>query len=231
MIVKIVYFKISDYDLIFDKVSDYTCKFLTEGENQVFNKYVFKRDKINLLLGRIIVRKYLDLDVYDFDKNQFGKLNHKENNKMYFNISHTEGIVAVSFSHNQNTGVDVEIMRKMKEDEYISLLNYFASNDEKNNLFKLIDYENKIEEFYKIWTSKEAYLKALGIGLVNDLPKVCTMGRNKKTNTNYYSEIIENKYYLSCASIEVNKQHNEFAIQRLTEQELFEWIDSPLDII
>lgn len=221
MNVEILYHHVESYDSLFKLFSSKVENFLTREEIIRYERYRFKRDKVNFLLGRVLVRKYLDISKYDFETNKYGKL--ISNKDVGFNISHTENFVAVSFSSNFNIGVDVEKIRDMNEDELADLLSYCASVNEKSNLYNKKP-DNRAKEFFKIWTGKEAYLKALGIGLVNDLPDICIHNIKNDKKVCWHDEIIENKFYLS--SVAISSDINEkciFNAKKIHHSEIIEY--------
>lgn len=84
----------------------------------------------------------------------------------HFNISHTSNSFLLCFSLNQEIGVDLE--RNLSDVKIGELSEYAFSPDERNLLADLFDWKS----FLRIWTLKEAYLKATGIGLIDALPSL-----------------------------------------------------------
>lgn len=76
---------------------------------------------------------------------------------VYFNISHTNGAIAIAFSESE-TGVDIEHVRPTDT----KIANRFFCESEAAFLEKV---ENKNAEFLKMWTRKEAYIKMTGEGI------------------------------------------------------------------
>ena len=186
----IKYIHISDYSMFFDCYSDFFTKLLTSSEILKLKKYKLLRDKVNFFLGRAIVRNHFGIFNEEFTFNNYNKpLISSEKN---FNITHTDGLVAVAFSNNYDIGIDVEKLSKI---DINSLLPYFTSKDEKKNILSK-NSEQKYKEFYKVWTLKEAYLKAKGIGLINDLQSINTFDMKKR---NTYTKILgrDERYFLS----------------------------------
>ncbi len=79
-----------------------------------------------------------------------------------FNVSHAEDFGVFAFARGIAIGVDVE--RVLSLPDLDGVADNCLSEYEKNWFFALPDAE-RIEAFYRIWTIKEAYLKAKGTGL------------------------------------------------------------------
>lgn len=86
------------------------------------------------------------------------------NSPLHFSISHTKNAFVLGFSIQQEIGVDMEINVPKKELDLLA--DYAFSPDERLVLGTSSDECT----FLKIWTLKEAYLKATGIGLIDALP-------------------------------------------------------------
>lgn len=84
-------------------------------------------------------------------------------NLLNFNISHTENAFLIAIYKAEEIGVDLEKIRE--NDDLNSLAEYAFSPDER--VFFVKNYSNKT--FLGIWTMKEAYLKATGLGMVDSL--------------------------------------------------------------
>ena len=82
--------------------------------------------------------------------------------QLYFNVSHTDGLALLAFSRSRRLGVDVE---KVKPDtEVEKLAERFFSERECRDLRQLTGDELQAA-FFRVWTRKEAYIKATGEGL------------------------------------------------------------------
>lgn len=80
-----------------------------------------------------------------------------KNSSINFNISHCNNIVVVIIS-NKNVGIDIEDIKEFKK----SIIRKVLTN---NELIDLLSANNKNEYFFKLWTLKESFLKAIGTGL------------------------------------------------------------------
>ncbi|WP_372339126.1 4'-phosphopantetheinyl transferase superfamily protein [Cohnella sp. WQ 127256] len=83
---------------------------------------------------------------------------------LYFNLSHTADYVACVFDHAE-IGIDIEYIRDF---QYSSIaIRNFTLNE--NSYISKQSTPKKLNAFYKIWTQKESYLKAIGSGLFTPL--------------------------------------------------------------
>jgi len=120
---------------------------------------------------RLVLASFLSTNpqIIEFKKNRFGKL-HVVDSKLFFNVSHSNSSFLLGFNHLGRIGVDIE---KLSGSEDIPSLIKYAFSDEESNYCKS---GNLAERFTKAWTLKEAFLKAAGVGLVEDLTSVTVTG-------------------------------------------------------
>jgi phosphopantetheine--protein transferase-like protein len=85
---------------------------------------------------------------------------------LYFNITHTEGVVVMAISRSGQVGVDVE--RVGRPMDYLGMSRRFFAEIEAEAVSNISEAERS-ELFYRIWTLKEAYVKAIGKGLAHAL--------------------------------------------------------------
>lgn len=98
----------------------------------------------------------------DLEKNVYGKPYLPKYPSIQFNISHS-GKYVVCAVHNQKVGIDVE--RVLAFD--LSLAKHLFTTDENHAINRS---RNKNHACYEIWTLKESYTKAIGMGLAMPLP-------------------------------------------------------------
>lgn len=120
--------------------------------------YIVARGTLRLLLGR-----YLDCDpaTLRFAYGEHGKPA-LEDGALHFNLSHSGDLVLLAFATDRPVGVDIEFGRDRVSSDAIAQ-RFFAA-DEVEALQALSKSQRK-EAFFRIWTRKEAYLKALGAGI------------------------------------------------------------------
>jgi 4'-phosphopantetheinyl transferase len=80
---------------------------------------------------------------------------------LHFNISHS-GALAVIALANAEVGVDVELPRSRRSDD---IARRFYAPGEVERLFAEEDAARRADQFFRLWTCKEAFLKVTGEGL------------------------------------------------------------------
>jgi len=86
---------------------------------------------------------------------------------MDFNISHTEGLVVVALAPKSALGVDVEC--KHRRGKTLEIADRFFHPQEINCIGQPVAELDQRALFFRFWTLKEAYVKALGDGLQRSL--------------------------------------------------------------
>jgi 4'-phosphopantetheinyl transferase len=148
---------------------------LSANEKKRANQYHFNKDKNSYITRTGVLRhilaqyaQVLPKDLY-FQTNEFGKpsLCGAPGKQMAFNLSHSDQKVLIAVAESsQEVGVDIEKIRSM-EDLYNIVESYF-SGPEKRIIQDLPEAE-RAEGFFRYWTRKEAYIKAVGQGLSHPL--------------------------------------------------------------
>ncbi|CAG7877497.1 unnamed protein product, partial [Brassica rapa] len=162
----------------------YTQLLSQQEKYSIFGMQSDELKKKNALLARTLVRttvaRYqtnnnndtvVDPRSLKFKKNLYGKpevdwevdttTNYP---KLKFNISHTDSLIACGVTVNVPVGIDVEDKTRKLRHNVISLAKRFYSSQEVKFLSSIADMEAQRKEFIKLWTLKEAYVKALGKG-------------------------------------------------------------------
>ncbi len=83
-----------------------------------------------------------------------------------FNLTHTRGLSAVALSRTGAVGIDAERLEPHRDDR--ALVAQQFDREERAWIEAATDGQ-QTERFFRIWTLKEAYAKALGVGLSLDL--------------------------------------------------------------
>lgn len=130
---------------------------------------------------RLILASYLSLNpqVIEFKKGRFGKL-YVANCNLFFNVSHSTYSFLLGFNPLGRIGVDME--KLSGREDLPSLIQYAFSEKEADYCIK----GDSGQRFTEIWTLKEAFLKAVGVGLVDQLPSINTYGLENNLITKLY---------------------------------------------
>lgn len=102
--------------------------------------------------------------------------NLKKSKNIDFNITHSGDWVACAIDSN-DIGIDIEQIKDINVTDFEEILSP-----------KEINYiDEKLERFYQIWTLKESYIKALGVGVYKDLSSFTVQPYDK-----HYAKVFEN---------------------------------------
>jgi len=152
---------------------------LTDEEIQRASKFFKPRDAQNFILSRGLLRKilaeYLCIAPAEiaFERNGHGKP-FLPDTDLEFNVSHSRDRLLIAVTAGRAVGVDIEFRRSgINMDEIAK--RWFAPEEREffQGLPVLSDAgvegENKEQGFFDIWAKKEAYVKALGMGIFKEL--------------------------------------------------------------
>ncbi|MEP0859815.1 MAG: 4'-phosphopantetheinyl transferase superfamily protein [Ignavibacterium sp.] len=156
---------------------------LSDEEKEKSGKYKFARDReraiVTYFFRRKILSEYTGLSPENlyFKVGKSGKpyIENQKLSYLKFNYSHSGDLIVYALNRDAEIGVDIELVKEIPDLNSL-VKNYFSDNEQKAFL-SLNTPRDKIIFFYKIWTRKEAFFKALGTGLNDDL-----------RNINLYSE-------------------------------------------
>lgn len=131
---------------------------------QVQQNYIISQGMLRILLGG-----YLNITPHEIKLGRYskGKPFSLDDPKLYFNVSNSGGLAVYGFSRDGEIGIDIEHERLLPDLEEMITKN-FTSNE-----IKFINAKpaEKSQRFFRFWTVKESYLKAIGEGM--RLPPDC----------------------------------------------------------
>ncbi|MCF7851782.1 MAG: 4'-phosphopantetheinyl transferase superfamily protein [Simkaniaceae bacterium] len=147
---------------------------LSEKEWERASNYKFKRDRHRFIATRgslrVLLSRELNVDPKRIEifSNPFGK---PEVKGMHFNVSYSHEKSLIAISSYGPIGIDIEcchpkVWSKSAED-------FLFSDAEKSHSSILLENERK-KYFLSVWTKKEAWVKAMGIGLTDHLNRLDT---------------------------------------------------------
>ncbi|MDF1654919.1 MAG: 4'-phosphopantetheinyl transferase superfamily protein [Coxiellaceae bacterium] len=96
-----------------------------------------------------------------FDSNQYGKP-FLVSGELQFNLSHSKQRVALAITKSSDVGIDIQ--HHDTKVELAAIAKRFFATEEAAWFERAPDNE-KLSVFYKIWSLKEAYMKAVGMGM------------------------------------------------------------------
>ena len=121
--------------------------------------YTLSRGGLRILLAHYLGCQPNEIQLISESK---GKPALRESSRIRFNTSHSGQMALYALTRGCDVGVDVEELRKMDDSEAIAV-RYF-SPAEVSELLSLKP-EDRGAAFFRCWTRKEAYVKAIGDGL------------------------------------------------------------------
>jgi 4'-phosphopantetheinyl transferase len=135
-------------------------------------RFRFPEDRARFILGRGLIRTHLsqalqrppatiDLAYTDRDRPYFP---HDET--IQFSISHTHDLVALALTRGARIGIDLEHIRPNADLPALAKRILSATD---LRTFEALPPNEKPTAFFRVWTRKEAYLKARGEGIAEGL--------------------------------------------------------------
>ena len=122
--------------------------------------YEVSHGVLRVLLSPYLKRSPRDLE---FTFGRAGKPALRGDSRLRFNMSHSGSLAAYAFTLDCEIGIDIEEVRNMPDLEPIAQ-HYFCPT-EAGQLLSIPDEERRQEAFFRCWTRKESYIKAIGDGL------------------------------------------------------------------
>jgi 4'-phosphopantetheinyl transferase len=139
--------------------------FLTSEELSRAGKFLLPQARRQFIISRGLLKyfvgNYLEIPPakVQFAQNTYGK---PFVNNLEFNLSHSNDLVLLAFSHSRPIGVDIEQVRSNLDYEGIARKNFSQAE---NKILHSLSGTPKLRAFFEIWTMKEACIKAVGKGL------------------------------------------------------------------
>jgi 4'-phosphopantetheinyl transferase len=143
---------------------------LSDDERARYRRFHFARDARDYAAAHALLRSTLSRDgdrppeSWRFDKDTHGKpfLIDQGAFRASFSLSHTHGMVACAVTRDADVGVDVECIDRAVNAAEIAA-RFFAPAEA--HLLAQLGADARRDRFFDLWTLKEAFVKALGVGL------------------------------------------------------------------
>jgi 4'-phosphopantetheinyl transferase len=148
---------------------------LSTDERERAAHFHFDRDRHRFVIARGLLRRFVGHyigmpgETIRFAYGSFGKPYLPASAgqaQLEFSLSHSGDWALVGFAHGRGIGVDLEEVRAMADYRELAAANFAPA--EVKSLLELPERQ-QIDGFFTCWTRKEAYVKALGLGLSLDL--------------------------------------------------------------
>lgn len=171
-------FPFEKYSLLMDDL-----KALPSFEQQRALEFHQEKSRLNYAVSRALLRrllgKYLNqpADSFLFEKGLHGKPFLRDT-PIHFNLSHSAGYVAITFSTDTPVGIDIEKVRQNIRID--NLVTRFFHPDELGD-FSSMSLEQKLDFLFRRWTIREAFLKGIGTGLSISPQSFCVISEGNDT--------------------------------------------------
>jgi 4'-phosphopantetheinyl transferase len=133
------------------------------------DRFAFERLRSSFAVShgalRVLLAQYMKCSPRElkFTSGPKGKPALRGNSQLQFNMAHSGGLAVYAFLLGSEIGVDIEEVRGFGDFEQIAA-RYFC-RAEASQLLSIVGRKQREEAFYRCWTRKESYLKAVGEGL------------------------------------------------------------------
>ncbi len=129
-------------------------------------RYVLGRGLARNILGRYLARTPETIELAATER---GQLYFPDDETMRFSITHARDLVAVALTTRARVGIDIEYTERKLNLEGVAE-RILSAEDFRE--FEALPEQEKVAAFFRIWTRKEAYLKATGEGITNALKEI-----------------------------------------------------------
>jgi 4'-phosphopantetheinyl transferase len=151
---------------------------LSEAERQRASRLRFERDRRRFIVARSRLRELLaerlgtrpqalELGCGRNGKPELGP--RFAHTGWRFNASHCDEVALYAFARGSEVGIDIEAIRPLAEADDIAA-RFFAPRERRAYL--ALAREDRPRGFFRCWTRKEAFVKALGEGLAMPLERL-----------------------------------------------------------
>jgi phosphopantetheinyl transferase len=149
---------------------------LSDDERDRCDRFGVERDRRDYAAAHVLLRRVLSLygepapATWRFSRNRHGRPSivpeQAAARPLNFSLSHTRGLVACAVTSTRDVGIDVELIgEKAAAPELAERL--FARSEVA--MLRNCEPEEYATRFVELWTLKEAYIKAVGVGLGHSL--------------------------------------------------------------
>jgi len=159
------------------ELSDLAATLSPEEDNRA-ERYQFEQHRNRFIAGRGLLRTILGMHLnrnpreleFAYGPNEKPRLAHQDDDgPLHFNLAHSEDLVLIAVTRTGEVGIDVERIRPVSEAGNI-VERYFSPRE--SGVYRALPEGEKPFAFFNLWTRKEAWLKATGVGIGQLLSEV-----------------------------------------------------------
>jgi 4'-phosphopantetheinyl transferase len=161
-------------DLLNEELAQACMPLLTEDELQRWRAFKFDRHRREFLATRVLVRTALSQHhpiaarAWRFQRNPYGKPAIDPPCGLRFNLSNSLGLVACLIADGLEVGVDVESYDRSTQ---VAELAPTVFSPQERAQLDALNASDQLDRALSLWTLKESYIKARGMGLALPLEK------------------------------------------------------------
>ena len=155
------------------------------------DKFVHEKDRTTYISCHAILRLLLSgkLNISPLEITYLNGVYNKPmlpGDPVFFNITHTGQSFAIVISDSFEAGIDMESINR--EMNFRGIIKSFFSKSESE--FILEEPDKASDRFFKLWTRKEAFLKALGTGIADNLKGVEVSGKENHIRKESFENLV-----------------------------------------
>jgi len=186
---------------------------LSTQESTRYRRFHFPADSHRYLIAHALLRntlsKYTDLPPagWTFTQGTHGRpeISNPEVPAIRFNLTHTKGLVGCVVTLENDCGIDAEALSSRHD--LSGVAERMFSVDEFREL-KQLKGSLQLDDFFARWTLREAYVKALGIGISHPTHKLSfTIGRDDSIQVAFRSELKDNAEHWQFQLLRPTPEH------------------------
>ncbi len=184
-------------------------KYLNNEEQNRAARFIREQDRSHFIAARGILRnilsRYINIAPHniEFEYGEKGKpslILEQNQRKIYFNLAHSNHLAIYAITSINHLGIDIEYSKR--NIEALDIAERFFSKNEIASL-RVLPSAEQLSGFYKIWTRKEAFVKAIGVGLSHPLDQFSVDGSLDKSAIKLHTQnpSIKNDWYIYNVAI------------------------------
>ena len=145
-----------------------TLDVLSAAERERAARFVFDRDRRRYIAAHVAMRRILGTvlgrapHLLAFTEGPHGKPALMDAPRVHFNLSHSDELAVLAVSPHAEVGVDLEAATPMTDADAVAEAHFSPAE---LAAWRQLPAPERLPGFYRLWTRKEAFIKAVGTGL------------------------------------------------------------------